>query len=588
MNRGLAFRVSDYKSRISDKDGRKGGVVAVMHGWRDAASIARRCAIVLVVLVATTASSAFALTQIDFVSDAGDYIGGGQIFSLTPADGPITATKSGSGVNINFSGLVAGVPTNWSLTFVPIEAMPLVPGNYPSAQRFPLQSPKRPGLDISGAGRGCNTLTGKFTLYEATFDAGGNVISFGADAEQHCEGATAALHARIRFNSNVPLITSAPQSIPGLPQEVYERTLVTLDGSQSYDPDGQIVAWQWSQTSGPAVLLESPTTAIARFRAPNVPPGGADVQLRLDVADNSGNHAIDVVNVHVFDQHDRRSWLTWRSPPDDYIGQGRPLNFTADDGDATLGTLLFGVPAADVFFHGDAFNSWTLDFAAPNGAVLLPGAYLSAERFPFQSAGRPGLDVYGSGRGCNTLSGQFTVLEFDSAASPARFGARFVQSCEGFMPALRGTVLFNAIAPGNPIARITGPTYAPPGTAVTLDGTTSSSTGSTLVSFRWRQRSGLPVASSDPTLPQLTFIVPGSATTSLRFELEVTDEDGLVDVAEIIVASAQAVVDVPTLSQTILAILAATIALSGLLALRSSRVTRSRSSGRAKKRSSRS
>jgi hypothetical protein len=420
------------------------------------------------------------------------------------------------------------------------------------------------------------------------FDSGGNITAFAADAEQHCEGAVPALHVRIRINSNVPLIASVPQSIPGLPQEVYERTLVTLDGSQSYDPDGQIVAWQWSQTSGPAVLIESPTTAIARFRAPSVPPGGADVQLRLDVTDNSGNHAIDAIGVHVFDQRDRRIWLTWRSPPGDFIGQGRPLNFTAQDGDATLSTLLFGVPAANVFFDGDSFNSWTLDFAAPNGAVLLPGTYLNAERFPFQSAGRPGLDVSGSGRGCNMLSGQFTVLEFDSAASPVRFGARFVQSCEGFMPPLRGTVLFNAIAPGNPIAQITGPTYAPPGTTVTLDGTASSSTGSSLVSFRWRQLSGLPVTTSDPTLAQLTFVAPSLASPPPRFELEVTDEDGLVDVTEIVVANTQVIVDVPMLSQNILAILAATIALSGLLALRGSPLTRSSYGGRARKRSSRS
>jgi hypothetical protein len=555
----------------------------------DADNRARWWARILFVIASTVGQGCFALTQIDFVSDPGDYIGSGQTFSLTPANGAIVATRSGSGIEIRFMGTPPVSPTSyWYLDLVPIAGTLLLPGNYPSAQRWPFQSPKRPGLDISGDGRGCNTLSGKFTVYEATFDSGGNATAFAADAEQHCEGAVPALHVRVRINSIVPLITSAPQSIPGLPQEVYERTLVTLDGSQSYDPDGQIVTWQWSQTSGPAVLLESSTTSIARFRAPNVPQGGADVQLRLDVADNSGNHAIDIVNVHVFDQHDRRSWLTWRSPPGDYIGQGRPLSFTADDGDATLRTLLFGVPAADVFFHGDAFNSWTLDFAAPNGAVLLPGTYLSAERFPFQSAGRPGLDVYGSGRGCNTLSGQFTVLEFDSAASPARFGARFVQSCEGFMPPLRGTVLFNAIAPGNPIARITGPTYAPPGTAVTLDGTTSSSTESTLVSFRWRQLSGLPITTSDPTSAQLTFVAPSIASVLPRFELEVTDEDGLVDVAEIIVASTQAVVDVPTLSQNILAILAATIALCGLLALRSSRVTRSRCSGRAKERSSRS
>jgi hypothetical protein len=542
--------------------------VAATHDSRNAVNIARQCATVLALLVVTTAPAALALTQIDFVSDTGDFIGGGRTFSLTPADGSITATRSGSGVNISFSGIVAGVPANWSLTFVPIGAMPLVLGNYPSAQRFPFQSPKRPGLDISGAGRGCNTLTGKFTVYEATFDAGGNVIAFAADAEQHCESATAALHARVRFNSNVPLAASAPQSIAGLPQGVYERVLVTVDGSQSYDPDGQIVSWQWSQASGPAVVLESVATPIAIFRAPDVAPGGADIQLRLDVTDNSGNHAIDAVTVHVFDRRDRRTLLTWRSPAGDFIGQGNPLSFSSDDGDSSLRTLLFGVPVADVTLMGGASNSWTLDFAAPDGVALLPGMYMNAERFPFQSAGHPGLNVAGSGRGCNMLSGQFTVLEFDSAANPMRFAARFVQSCEASMPPLRGTVLFNAIAAGNPMARITGPTVVKPGLAVTLDGTASSSTGSTLVSFRWRQTGGLPLSTSDPTLAQLTFVVPAIGSPPSRFELEVMDEDGLVDVAEIVVGIAAGVVDVPTLGPDMLAILAAMLTGSGLLAFR--------------------
>ena len=97
----------------------------------------------------------------------------------------------------------------------------------------------------------------------------------------------------------------------------------------------KIVSWNWSQVSGPAVLLESPAMPTTRFRAPDVAAGGADIRLRLDVTDNSGNHASDTVNVHVFDRRDRRTFLTWRSPPGDYIGQGRPLSFSLADGDAS-------------------------------------------------------------------------------------------------------------------------------------------------------------------------------------------------------------------------------------------------------------
>ena len=416
---------------------------------------------------------------------------------------------------------------------MPLEGGSLIPGNYPSAERWPFQSPKRPGLEIFGEGRGCNSLTGTFTVFEAELDSTGQVIAFAADAEQHCDGAIPALHVRVRINSSVPLILSAPQSIPGWPQEVSEKQIVTLDGSQSYDPDGQIVSWRWSQVSGPAISIGSPTTPITTFRAPRVPLGGADVVLRLGVRDNSGNRASDTVSVHVFNPRDRRTLLTFVSPPGDYIGQGMPLTFTPADGDVTFDEY-YALPNVYIYLNGGAFNSWSAGFAAPYGGTLVPGTYLDAARW-FVQFERPGLDVSGDGRGCNALSGQFTVTEFDPTTSPPRFGARFVQSCEGFMPALTGTVLFNAVPPGNVKARASGPKSAARGSMVTLDGTESSSTGSSLVAHRWRQLSGPPVMTSDPAAPQLTFVMPAGARSTLRFELEVTDEDGLVDAEEIAV-----------------------------------------------------
>lgn len=326
------------------------------------------------------------------------------------------------------------------------------------------------------------------------------------------------------MNSSIPLQLPAPQAIPGLAQEVYEQTLVTLDGTQSYDPDGYIAAWQWSQIAGPAVSIESPNMPVTLFRAPQVPPGGADLRFRLDVRDDAGNSSAGTVDVHVFDQRDRRDLLIWRSPPGEYIGGGVPLTFTPKDGDVVVGT---GGTAAQVAFRGDGFNSWSLLFVPPQSALLTPGTYV------VPGPGAPNLDVYGSGRGCSATAGQYTVLEIDNPNAPAQFAVRFVQSCDSG-PALRGTVLVNAIAPGNPVARIVDPTFATPGAIVTLDGSGSSSTGSNVVSYKWRQLSGPTVTVDDPTSPKITFARPAStASSAVRFELEIDDEDGLVDVAQI-------------------------------------------------------
>ena len=65
-----------------------------------------------------------------------------------------------------------------------------------------------------------------------------------------------------------------------------------------------------------------------------------------------------------------------------------------------------------VRFDTDDFSHfWFLDFAAADGALLTPGTYSGAMRFPFQDPGRPGLSVYGDGRGCNTITGSFQVKQ---------------------------------------------------------------------------------------------------------------------------------------------------------------------------------
>ena len=102
-----------------------------------------------------------------------------------------------------------------------------------------------------------------------------------------------------------------------------------------------------------------------------------------------------------------------------------------------------GFPSSDYF---------TLEFAAPAGQVLTAGkTYTGAERFPFESAGKPGLDVYGDGRGSNTVSGQFTVVQavFNADGSVANFAATFKHFSEGIASQeLDGTVYYHYLPAG--------------------------------------------------------------------------------------------------------------------------------------------
>jgi hypothetical protein len=62
-----------------------------------------------------------------------------------------------------------------------------------------------------------------------------------------------------------------PVASAGADQYVYIGTMVTLDSSASYDPDGDPITRAWSQVSGPHVNLSDPAGANPEFAAPEMP-----------------------------------------------------------------------------------------------------------------------------------------------------------------------------------------------------------------------------------------------------------------------------------------------------------------------------
>ncbi len=161
-------------------------------------------------------------TLLYFESQPGDPIGQGETRLLdatqTPPPGmAITLTPSVwmpsdsvTGASIGIQATVDGVPGFVDFFILRLQApwgATLAPGHYEEATRFP--GTAIPGLDFSGYGVGCNSLTGRFDVLEAVYDAVGVVMRFAANFEQHCEGAAPALRGQVRYNSRVPLGSAA-------------------------------------------------------------------------------------------------------------------------------------------------------------------------------------------------------------------------------------------------------------------------------------------------------------------------------------------------------------------------------------------
>ncbi len=154
---------------------------------------------VLLFVVQLVASSALAGTALTLRSEEGDYIGQGQSTTYPEASGTFTATRNfDGGVSVQYTG----ASESWSVDFAAPGGVDLAPGLYEKGTRFPFQEVDEPGLSISGAGRGCNELEGKFRIHEVTYGADDAVDAFAADFVQYCDGSPAKLVGGIRVNAD--------------------------------------------------------------------------------------------------------------------------------------------------------------------------------------------------------------------------------------------------------------------------------------------------------------------------------------------------------------------------------------------------
>jgi len=180
-------------------------------------------------------------------------------------------------------------------------------------------------------------------------------------------------------------------------------------------------------------------------------------------------------------------------------------------------------------------------------APRLAGVYTGATDFWSHTAGTPGLDVSGTGAGCNQLTGRFTVLEaVYSGNAIVSFAADFEQHCESSTaPPLFGSIRINSTIPlpaRPPSAHVSAPSRALEGRSVTLDSAGSGDPQGGALSYAWTQIAGPSVtitnaqsASASFTAPQ---VVAGGA--DLTFRLHVTNSLGLSDAATAVVHVADA------------------------------------------------
>jgi hypothetical protein len=395
-------------------------------------------------VVASPTASAAAdspVTAFAFTSDPDDYVGQGQTRSVAPPAAAFTIQGTAGSVRVSVN---AG-SESWDVTLAARSGEQLSPGSYQNALRAPFNGAS-PGLSVSGAGRGCNAVKGFFDVTALSADSHGQVTTLDATFTQFCDASTGALRGSIRYSApptaDVVLTSSNPVTVEGQPVVLSAKVLpgtntaVTfLDGStvlgSSSAANAGVAKWGIESPSlgtHTYTAVQGATTSNPRTSAPvvqTVRPGGTS--------------------------------LSFRSGNGESIGQGATVSFAAPEAAFTSSVTSTGIVRVAVV-EGD--ERWSVGLAAAPGQALVPGTYSGAERASFRSAGHPGLDVSGNGRGCNTLTGSFTVaqISFDASGALATLDATWSQNCEGGPLALTGRVRVGAVVvlPSTTILTATG------------------------------------------------------------------------------------------------------------------------------------
>ncbi|MGB6380541.1 MAG: PKD domain-containing protein [Syntrophobacteria bacterium] len=274
-----------------------------------------------------------------------------------------------------------------------------------------------------------------------------------------------------------------PRADAGPDQTVPEKTMVTLDGSNSSDPDDGIKSYLWEQTSGPSVSLSNPRAIRLTFTSPSVAGGKLkSLRFKLTVTDYGGSKDTDTIVVNVTGEND---------PPRADAGPDQNVD------EETTVTL----NGSNSFDPDDGIASYQwIQIAGPSVSLSNPQAVQSTFLAPNVEP-----------KGLSFIF-ELTVTDYDS-----------LQSTD--------TTIVNVIWLNDPPTANAGvdQTVLEKST-VTLDGSNSSDPDDGVVSYQWKQVAGQSVFLSDPTDDQPIFEAPSfndSGDKPLIFELLVTDDGGL-------------------------------------------------------------
>ncbi len=173
-------------------------------------------------------------TLINFVSEAGDFIGQGE--SILFVDEEVALTGRG------FDGGVEFAAGGYRFEFSPPSGEEFVEGQYNFATRNAFAKGSAAGLSVGGNGRGCNTARGRFNLREFVVDDIGQIERVAIDFEHYCASNydDERLYGNIRWRSEIENPTVYDADGDGV-LDIDDLCPTSQGGTRASDTDGDLL-----------------------------------------------------------------------------------------------------------------------------------------------------------------------------------------------------------------------------------------------------------------------------------------------------------------------------------------------------------
>jgi hypothetical protein len=149
-------------------------------------------------------------------SGPNNWVGSGRAYSYGPLNSDISIDGVAESVSIRVRGRLDQGDW-WNAWFDPPAGRKLVPGHFLNATRWSPADEPGARMEVDGQGRGCNTLSGEFTVEHSAFAPDGRLTELGVSFAQYCDTDTDPLEGRFEYHvgGSTPPFGAGLQSVTG-------------------------------------------------------------------------------------------------------------------------------------------------------------------------------------------------------------------------------------------------------------------------------------------------------------------------------------------------------------------------------------